>query len=172
MGLGVGDKIPNVRIKIVEEEETKVCSTTELFAGKRVVLFAVPGAYTPTCSALHIPGYVAQASAIAAAGVAEIYCLSVNDAFVMAAWGKNQSCIPAIKLIADGNCEFSEALGMAVELSELGYGRRSKRYSMHVDDGMITAMFEEGHPLNGDPFEVSDAKTMLNHLEASIVPKP
>jgi peroxiredoxin len=172
MGLCIGGKIPNVRIQVVTYGATKDCGTIELFAGKRVVLFALPGAYTPTCSASHVPGYVEQANAIVAAGAADIYCLSVNDAFVMTAWAKNQSAIPAIKFLADGNCEFSEAMGMAVELTELGFARRSKRYSMVVDDGVITAMFEEEHPLAGDPFEVSDAKTMLTHLEASAPPRP
>ncbi len=172
MGLGAGDKTPNVRVKVVTDKATKDCETIELFASKRVVLFALPGAYTPICSASHVPGYVEHASAIAAAGAADIFCLSVNDAFVMSAWAKTQSASTSLKFIADGNCEFSEAMGMAVELTELGYGRRSKRYSMLVDDGVITAMFEEGHPLAGDPFEVSDAKTMLTRLKASVPPKP
>lgn len=164
MGLGVGDKAPNKRVRVIIDGETKDCATIELFAGKRVILFALPGAYTPTCSASHVPGYVEHADALAAAGATDIYCLSVNDAFVMKAWAKNQSAFPAIKFIADGNCEFSQAMGMAVELTELGFGPRSKRYAMLIEDGVIAAMFEEDHPLQGDPFEVSDAKTMLTHL--------
>lgn len=141
-------------------------TTKELFAGKRVVLFALPGAFTPTCSSTHVPGYDAQYDQILAQGVDEVICLSVNDAFTMFKWG-NDLGVKNVFLLPDGNGEFSRKMGMLVDKSNLGFGFRSWRYSMVVNDGEIEKLFvEPGLADNaaGDPFEISDADTMLAYL--------
>ncbi len=140
--------------------------TKELFAGKRVVLFALPGAFTPTCSSTHVPGYDAKYDEIIAHGVDEVICLSVNDAFTMFKWGKDLG-VKNVFLLPDGNGEFSRKMGMLVDKSNLGFGFRSWRYSMVVNDGEIEKLFvEPGLADNaaGDPFEISDADTMLAYL--------
>lgn len=142
-------------------------TSDELFSGRRVVVFALPGAFTPTCSSTHLPGYEDQYERIRAAGVDEIYCLSVNDAFVMFQWAKDQG-IEKVQMLPDGNAEFTRKMGMLVEKCNLGFGLRSWRYSMVVDDGRIEKMFVEpqfGDNCPEDPFEVSDAATMLAYLE-------
>ena len=142
-------------------------TTDDLFAGKRVVVFALPGAFTPTCSSTHLPGYEELYDDIRAQGIDEIICLSVNDAFVMFQWGKHLGA-KKVFLLPDGSGEFTRKMGMLVAKDNLGFGMRSWRYSMVVDDKAIEKMFvEPGYSDNcpGDPFEVSDAKTMLNYLK-------
>lgn len=141
-------------------------TTEELFGGKRVVVFALPGAFTPTCSSTHLPGYEKHYDEIKALGVDEVYCLSVNDAFVMFQWGKHQG-VQKVVLLPDGNGEFTRKMGMLVEKSNLGFGMRSWRYSMVVDNEQIEKMFVEpglSDDCPTDPFEVSDADTMLAYL--------
>jgi thioredoxin-dependent peroxiredoxin len=144
-------------------------TTKDIFAGKRVVVFSLPGAFTPTCSTTHLPGYDAAYDQIKALGIDEVYCLSVNDAFVMFQWGKNME-VKNVKLLPDGNGEFSRKIGMLVEKSNLGFGMRSWRYSMVVNDGKIEKVFAEaGYSDNceTDPFEVSDVDTMLAYLKSA-----
>jgi thioredoxin-dependent peroxiredoxin len=142
-------------------------STKELFGGKRVVVFSLPGAFTPTCSSTHLPGYEELYNQIRAEGVDEIYCLSVNDAFVMFQWGKSQG-IEKVKMLPDGAGEFTRKMGMLVRKDNLGFGLRSWRYSMVVNDGKVEEMFVEpgfADDCPTDPFEVSDAPTMLAYLK-------
>ncbi|NEO15253.1 MAG: peroxiredoxin [Moorea sp. SIO4G2] len=144
-------------------------TTQEIFGGKRIVLFSLPGAFTPTCSSTHLPRYEELDEEIKAQGVDQVICLSVNDAFVMFQWGKQQG-VQNIFLLPDGNGEFTRKMGMLVEKDNLGFGMRSWRYSMVVDDGKIEKMFvEPGYEDNcpTDPFEVSDADTMLNYLKSA-----
>ncbi len=141
-------------------------TSDEIFAGKRIVLFALPGAFTPTCSTTHLPGYEAAYEAFKEEGIDEIYCLSVNDAFTMFQWGRHQG-VEKVKLLPDGNAEFTRLMGMLVRKENLGFGDRSWRYSMLVEDGDITALFSESGLSDNcptDPFEVSDADTMMNHV--------
>lgn len=143
-------------------------TSDEIFKGKKIVLFALPGAFTPTCSSQHLPGYEAHYDEFKKLGVDEVICLSVNDAFVMNAWEVDQK-IKKVKLLPDGSGEFSKGMGMLVEKYDLGFGKRSWRYSMYVEDGEIKKMFiEPGLSDNcpSDPFEVSDTKTMLEYLKA------
>ena len=169
--------VPNVVFKTRVRDESvegpnpyrwQDVSTEEIFAGKKVVVLALPGAFTPTCSSTHLPGYEAKYDEFKEAGVDEIYCLSVNDAFTMFQWGRHQ-CVEKVKLLPDGSGEFSRLMGMLVRKDNLGFGERSWRYSMFVDDGEIKALFEEDGKCDNcptDPFEVSDADTMLNYLKA------
>ncbi|HEC00377.1 MAG: peroxiredoxin [Emcibacter sp.] len=148
--------------------EWKALTSDEIFKGKKVVLFALPGAYTPTCSTTHLPGYEKHFDEMKALGVDSVVCLSVNDAFVMYNWGKAQN-VENVFLLPDGNGEFSRKMGMLVHKDNVGFGFRSWRYSMVVDDGEITKMFvEPGFSDNcpTDPFEVSDADTMLAYLKS------
>lgn len=142
-------------------------TTQEIFGGKRVVVFSLPGAFTPTCSSTHLPRYEELADEIKALGVDDIICLSVNDAFVMFQWGKQQGA-NKVFLLPDGNGEFTRKMGMLVDKSNLGFGMRSWRYSMVVNDGTIEKLFVEpgyGDNYGEDPFEVSDADTMLAYLK-------
>ncbi len=148
--------------------EWKDLSSDELFGGKNVVLFALPGAFTPTCSSTHLPGYEAAFDDLVAQGVDAVVCLSVNDAFCMYQWGQNLGA-KNVFLLPDGSGEFTRKMGMLVDKSNLGFGMRSWRYSMYVEDGVIKKMFvEDGFSDNcgSDPFEVSDAQTMLNYLKS------
>ncbi len=141
-------------------------STDDIFAGKRIVLFALPGAFTPTCSSTHLPGYEANYDAFREAGVDEVYCLSVNDAFTMFQWGRHQG-VEKVKLLPDGSCDFTRGMDMLVSKDNLGFGLRSWRYSMLVEDGRIVKLFSEPGQQDEcptDPFEVSDAETMLNYV--------
>jgi peroxiredoxin len=141
-------------------------STDDIFAGKRVVLFALPGAFTPTCSSTHLPGFEASYDAFREAGVDEVYCLSVNDAFTMFQWGR-QLGVEKVKLLPDGSCDFTRGMGMLVSKDNLGFGLRSWRYSMLVEDGRIVKVFAEPGRQDEcptDPFEVSDAETMLHYV--------
>ena len=162
--LKVGDKLPAGSLSEFIEVEGNGCSlgpnTFDLekaTAGKKIAVFALPGAYTPTCSAKHVPGYVQNAEALKAAGVDEIWCVSVNDAFVMGAWGRDQHTGGKVRMMADGSADFAKATGLTLDLTARGMGMRSNRYSMLVVDGLVKTLNVE------DPgkFEVSDADTML-----------
>ena len=159
-----GQQVPNVVFKTRENGEFVDVSTDDLFKGKTVVVFSLPGAFTPTCSSSHLPRYNELAGVFKDNGVDEIICLSVNDAFVMDAWKENQEA-DNVTLIPDGNGDFSRGMGMLVDKSEIGFGERSWRYSMLVKDGVIEKMFIEAD-VPGDPFDVSDADTMLAHINA------
>jgi glutathione-dependent peroxiredoxin len=154
-----GKRIPEVTFRTRDNGQWKDVSTREIFAGRTVIVFALPGAYTPTCSSTHLPRYNELWSVFRQNGVDEIVCLSVNDAFVMGEWQKDQNA-PNIRFIPDGNGEFTERMGLLVDKSNLGFGKRSWRYSMLVRDGVIEKQFIEPQK-EGDPFEVSDADTML-----------
>jgi len=141
-------------------------STDDIFAGKRVVVFALPGAFTPTCSSTHLPGYEAKYDELKDAGVDEVYCLSVNDAFTMFQWGRHLGA-KNVKMLPDGSGHFTKGMDMLVDKDNLGFGLRSWRYSMLVEDGEIVKMFIEPGKMDNcpeDPFEVSDVDTMLNYL--------
>ena len=154
--------VPSVTFRTRVNNDWKDLSTDEIFKNKTVVVFALPGAFTPTCSSTHLPRYNQLAPVLKANGVDDIYCLSVNDSFVMNAWAADQDSAN-IKLLPDGNGEFSDGMGLLVDKDDLGFGKRSWRYSMLVKDGVIEKMFiEPDKP--GDPFEVSDADTMLNYI--------
>ena len=160
MTIGVGDKIPSGTLTKMGSEGPQPVTTDELFGGKKVVVFAVPGAFTPTCSAKHLPGFVEKADEIKAKGVDTIACLSVNDVFVMDAWAKDQNTAGKVELLADGSATFTKELGTVLDLTERGLGVRSSRYSMIVDDGTVTQINQE----EGGAFEVSDADTILGQL--------
>ena len=160
----VGDKLPAGTLNEFIEVEGNGCSIgpnsfdiAKETAGKKIAVFALPGAYTPTCSAKHVPGYLAQHDALKAAGIDEIWCVSVNDAFVMGAWGRDQKAGGKVRMMADGSAEFSRAIGLDQDLSARGMGVRSQRYSMLVVDGVVKALSVEAP----GKFEVSDADTML-----------
>ena len=141
-------------------------STDDIFAGKRVVVFALPGAFTPTCSSTHLPGYEAKYDELKDAGVDEVYCLSVNDAFTMFQWGRHLGA-KNVKMLPDGSGHFTKGMDMLVDKDNLGFGLRSWRYSMLVEDGEVVKMFIEPGKMDNcpeDPFEVSDVDTMLNYL--------
>ena len=157
MPISEGEKIPAVTLKTTDMKDI---TTDELFSGKKVVVFAVPGAFTPTCSEQHLPGYIAQASDIRAKGVDDILCVSVNDAFVMGAWGKDRGAGDAVTMIADGNGDFSKALGLDFDGSGIGFGIRSQRYAAIVEDGVVTKLAVE-EPMK---FEVSSAEAILAAL--------
>jgi len=157
-----GKKVPQVTFRTRENDDWVDVTSEELFAGKTVIVFSLPGAFTPTCSSTHLPRYNELAGVFKENGVDDIVCISVNDAFVMNAWKENQDA-ENVRLIPDGNGEFSEGMGMLVDKSDLGFGKRSWRYSMLVKDGVIDKMFIEPE-VPGDPFEVSDADTMLNYI--------
>lgn len=157
-----GQKVPSVNFVMRENDEWVKRSSDDIFNGKTVVVFSLPGAFTPTCSSTHLPRYNELAQTFKDNGVDEIVCLSVNDTFVMNAWAKEQES-DNVTLIPDGNGEFSEKMGMLVDKADLGFGKRSWRYSMLVKDGVIDKMFIEPD-VPGDPFEVSDADTMLDYI--------
>ncbi len=160
MPIQVGDRVPNVTLHVMGEGGPQPVTTDELLSGKRVVLFALPGAFTPTCSASHLPGFVVHADAIRNQQVDHIICLSVNDAFVMDAWGKTQNVDEKILMVADGNADFSEAIGLAEDRHERGMGIRSQRYSMIIEDGIVRTLNIE----EPGKFEVSSAEEILKQL--------
>ena len=162
-----GQKIPAVTFPIIDGDQWISRSSDEIFTNKTVVVFSLPGAFTPTCSSSHLPRYNELAPTLFANGVDEIVCVSVNDTFVMNAWSADQHA-ENISFIPDGNGDFTEAMGLLVDKSEIGFGKRSWRYAMVVKNGVIDKMFIEPD-LPGDPFEVSDADTMLNYLNPNIV---
>ena len=157
-----GQRVPNVTFRVRANNEWKDVSSTDLFAGKTVVVFSLPGAFTPTCSSTHLPRYNELAPAFFANGVDSILCVSVNDTFVMNEWAKDQESANVI-LVPDGNAEFTAGMGMLVDKTDLGFGERSWRYSMLVKDGVVQKMFIEPQK-PGDPFEVSDADTLLAYV--------
>ena len=158
-----GHRVPQVTFRVRENDEWKDITSDEIFAGKNVIVFSLPGAFTPTCSSTHLPRYNELAGTFMDRGIDRIVCLSVNDTFVMNAW-KAQQEAENIMVLPDGNGEFTAAMGMLVDKGDLGFGKRSWRYSMLVRDGVIEKMFiEPDQP--GDPFEVSDADTMLHYLD-------
>ncbi len=160
-----GTRVPSVTLRVREDGAWRDLSTDELFAGRTVVLFSLPGAFTPTCSSAHVPRYEELYDDLAAAGVDEIVCVSVNDSFVMDAWKADQGA-ERVRFLPDGNGTFTDAMGMLVQKEDLGFGARSWRYSMLVKDGVIERHFVEPD-VPGDPFEVSDADTMLTALGGS-----
>ena len=160
MTIAVGGRLPQATFKEKTADGPVEITTEQLFAGKRVVLFAVPGAFTPTCSAKHLPGFIEKFDALAAKGVDTIACISVNDAFVMGAWGKAQEAGEKVLMLADGNADFARALGLTMDGSKYGMGLRAQRFSMLVKDGKVVALNVE-QP--GD-FRVSTAEHLLGQL--------
>jgi len=164
----IGDKLPQGSLSEYVEVASGTCSigpntfnVADLTKGKTIAIFGLPGAFTPTCSAQHLPGYAALATKLKAAGVDEIWCVSVNDAFVMGAWGREQKVTDVVRMMADGNADFSRALGLDADFSKFGMGVRSQRYSMLVVDGVVKQLNVE----QGGKFEVSDAETLLEQLK-------
>ena len=160
-----GDKVPAVTFHTRKDGAWLDVTTDDIFKGKTVVLFALPGAFTPTCSSTHLPGYLEYGDDIKAQGVDEIACLSVNDSFVMNAWAKDQGIDDEIRMIPDGNGEFSAGMGLLVDKRDIGFGERSWRYAAVVTDGVVEKLFVEDMGQPGDPFEVSDALTVLDWLK-------
>jgi len=167
MTIKIGDTLPEGSLSEFIETETEGCAlgpntfkVSDLVKGKKIAIFGLPGAYTPTCSAKHVPGYVEHAAALKAKGIDEIWCISVNDAFVMGAWGRDQKATGIVRMMADGNADFSKALGLDADFSKHGMGIRSQRYSMVVDNGVVKHLNIEA----AGKFEVSNAETMLGQL--------
>lgn len=160
MTIAVGDKLPEATLVEMTAEGPVPRTTADIFGGRKVALFSVPGAFTPTCSAKHLPGYVEQAASFTAKGVDEIVCIAVNDAFVMGAWGKSQNAGGKVSMLADGNCDFSKALGLEMDGRAYGMGMRGQRFSMIVEDGTVTSLNVEGP----GEFHVSSADHMLGQL--------
>ena len=160
MTIKVGDRVPSASLKHMTADGMQTITTDQLFKGKKVVLFALPGAFTPTCSAKHLPGFVQNADTIKGKGVDTIACLSVNDAFVMNAWGKDQKVGDKVMMLADGNGEFSKAVGLTMDGTGYGMGQRSQRYAMVVQDGVVRALNVEAP----GAFEVSSAESILKAL--------
>lgn len=160
MTIKVGDKIPAGSLRRMTADGPKEITTDELFKGKKVALFAVPGAFTPTCSNKHLPGFVEKSSVIKTKGIDTIACVSVNDAFVMGAWGKAQNCDDKVEMLADGSGDFTRAIGLELDASKNGMGKRSKRYSMIVEDGVVKQLNVE----EPGAFEVSSADYMLSRI--------
>jgi len=165
----VGDKLPAGKLQEFIEVEGNGCSigpntfdVAALTAGKKIALFALPGAYTPTCSAKHVPGYVEKADALKAAGVDEIWCVSVNDAFVMGAWGRDQKTAGKVRMMADGSADFAKATGLTLDLTGRGMGVRSQRYSMYVIDGVVKELNIEPNPGAAD---LSGAEHILGQIK-------
>lgn len=167
MAIKVGDRLPNGTLSEFFEVEKDGCSVgpnvlkvEDLIKGKRIIIFGLPGAFTPTCSAKHVPGYLANYDALKAKGVDEIWCVSVNDAFVMGAWAKDQKSQDKVRMMADGSADYTKKLGLEIDLTARGMGVRSKRYAMLVEDGVVKALNVEAP----GKFEVSNAETMLKAL--------
>jgi glutaredoxin/glutathione-dependent peroxiredoxin len=165
----VGDSLPAATLMEYSDVEGEGCSigpnpvdVTKATAGKTIALFALPGAYTPTCSAKHVPGYVESVEAFKSAGVDEIWCVSVNDAFVMGAWARDQKAVGKVRMLADGSADFAKATGLTLDLTSRGMGLRSNRYSMLIKDGKVSTLNVEGP----GKFEVSDAATLLTQAQA------
>jgi len=160
MTIKVGDKLPEATLMIATPEGPQATTTAEIFAGKTVALFALPGAFTPTCSAKHVPGFKQHAAELKAKGVDQIACLSVNDAFVMKAWAKDQGVESEMIMLADGNGDFTKAVGLEMDGSKFGLGSRSQRYSLIAKDGVVTQLNVE----QGGEFKVSSAEYLLEHI--------
>ena len=159
MAINVGDRLPDVPLTVATPDGPEQTTSTDFFAGRRVALFAVPGAYTPTCSARHLPSYVEKASELKGKGFDDIACISVNDPFVMSAWNKSDGS-EDIAMLADGNGEFSEAIGLTMDASKFGMGKRSQRYSMVVNDGVVEQLNVEAP----GEYRASSAETLLEQL--------
>jgi peroxiredoxin len=157
MSVKIGDMVPDVTVKVVTKGGSEAKSTKDIFSSGKKVLFAVPGAFTPTCSDYHLPGYVVRSDDIKAKGVDEIFCISVNDAFVMAAWGEARNIGEAVTMLADGNGDFAKAMGLELDGSGFGLGLRSQRYAAVIEDGIITHLNVEAP----GAFEVSSAESIL-----------
>ncbi|HWD27765.1 MAG TPA: peroxiredoxin [Rhizomicrobium sp.] len=160
MTVHVGDKVPSATLMEMQEGGPKPVKTDDFFAGKKVVVFALPGAFTPTCSAKHVPGFVQNFDALKAKGVDAIACVSVNDAFVMGAWGKDQKAGDKVHMLADGNGDFTKAMGLEMDGSKFGMGKRSQRYAMIVDNGVVKSLDVE----EPGAFNVSSAEHQLKQL--------
>lgn len=160
MTIKVGDKIPSATLMEMQDGKPTPVSTGSFFAGKKIALFALPGAFTPTCSAKHVPGYVDNYDTLKGKGVDAIACVSVNDAFVMGAWGKDQKADGKVHMLADGNGDFTRALDLEFDATKFGMGKRSQRYSMIVDNGVVTSINVE----QPGAFEVSSAEHMITQL--------
>ena len=167
MAIAIGQALPNVTLYEFIEEETPGCAVGpnafqvgDMVKGKKIIVFGLPGAYTPTCSAKHVPGYVAQAAALKAKGIDEVWCVSVNDAFVMGSWGRELQTRGKVRMLGDGNAEFSKAVDLTLDLTARGMGVRSNRYAMLVDNGIVKAL----HVEEPGKFEVSSAEAMLAKL--------
>jgi len=168
MSIQVGDKLPAAKLQEFIEVEGEGCTlgpndfdVQKSAAGKTIAIFALPGAFTPTCSAKHVPGFVEAAADLSAAGVDEIWCVSVNDAFVMGAWGRDQKTAGKVRMMADGSADFAKAVGLTLDLNARGMGVRSQRYSMLAVDGVVKALNVEAP----GKFEVSDAQTLLKQAK-------
>lgn len=167
MTIKIGDKVPDGTLTEFIETASEGCSlgpnafnVSDLVKGKKIALFAVPGAFTPTCSAQHLPSYIALESQLKAKGIDEIWCVAVNDAFVMGAWGREQNAQGKVRMFADGSATWAKAMGLELDLVSKGLGVRSRRYSAVLDDGVVTILNLE----EGGAYEVSDAKTLLSQL--------
>lgn len=167
MTIKVGDKLPDGELQEFIEVETEGCplgpntfKVTDLVKGKKIAVFGLPGAYTPTCSAKHVPGYVELHDQLKAKGIDEIWCLAVNDAFVMGAWGRDQKATGKVRMLADGSADYTKKLGLELDLTARGMGMRCQRFSMLVDNGVVKTLNIEGP----GKFEVSDAGTMLKQV--------
>jgi len=160
MTIKVGDKLPEATFMEMTQDGPGPVNTADVFAGKTIALFAVPGAYTPTCSAKHLPGFINKKADLAGKGVDEIVCTSVNDVFVMGAWGSSAGADDSVRMLADGNGAFAKALGLEMDASGFGMGQRSQRYSMLVKDGVVAELNVE----QGGGFEVSSADYLLGQL--------
>lgn len=160
MTIKVGDKLPDAQFNVPGPDGMKTMSTADIFGGKTVALFAVPGAFTPTCSARHLPGFIDSIDALKAKGVDTIACTAVNDHFVMSAWAKQNDCVDTITMLADGSGAFAKAIGLDADFSKFGMGLRSKRYSMIVKDGVVDQLNVE----EGGEYKVSSAEHMLSQL--------
>lgn len=168
MTIKIGDRLPEGKLSEFIDVETEGCAlgpntfnVSDLVKGKTIAVFGLPGAYTPTCSAKHVPGYIEHAAALKAKGVDEIWCISVNDAFVMGAWGRDQGATGIVRMMADGSAAFTQAIGLPLDLIDRGMGIRSQRYSMLVQDGVVTQLNIEAP----GKFEVSNAETLLAQLD-------
>ena len=160
MTIKIGDKVPSVALRNLTPEGVKEITSDELFGGKKVVLFAVPGAYTRTCSMRHLPSYVGNAAALKAKGVDTIACVAVNDAFVMSAWGKEHQADGKVMMLGDGNAEFTKAMGLELDRVKEGMGMRSQRYAMLVENGVVKAL----HVEKPGEYDVSSAEAVLAKL--------
>ena len=159
MSIQQGDRLPEATLHTMRDGRPTAVTTSELFSGKKVVMFAVPGAFTPTCSEAHLPGYVVQADAIKAKGIDDIICVAVNDAFVMGAWGKAGNA-DALTMVGDGNGDFTKAIGLEMDGSGFGLGTRSQRYAMVIEDGVVNTLAIEA----GGQLDVSSAESILKNL--------
>ena len=157
MTIAAGEKLPSIHLKTITADGISEVDTAELFAGKRGVLFAVPGAFTPTCSAKHLPSFIDHAEQLKEKGLDVVACVSVNDAFVMDAWGKDAGAGDTVMMLADGNADFTAAIGLELDASGFGMGKRSQRYAMVVNDGTVEHLFVE----EGGGYEVSSAEHVL-----------